>query len=85
MHTRFDDQNTAIAHIAGPDEMPLRNKRTSPMKAGSASALRIEAAANRIALIIIIVIFAVSVAYLYWKHKSADVASPPSVAGPHHG
>ena len=79
MHAGFEENDSALARIARPDEMPFRGKRPSTVNAGAA--LRIEAAANTIA-VIIVVTFAVIFAYLYWKHRSSDVAPPPTLPIP---
>jgi hypothetical protein len=55
------------------DELPLPEKRTASAKARLASAPRIEAAANAIALTMIVT-FLVTFAYLHWRHRGPEIS-----------
>lgn len=82
MRGPFDEDEAAPACSARPDELPLAE--SGAVKAGSELALRIEAVAKRIAWTIM-VIFVVTLAYLYWRHRDSGVARPetPPIPVPH--
>jgi hypothetical protein len=83
MQIRFDEDHMAQACLVRPEELPAPQSRAATAKAGPASALRIEAVANSIALTLIAT-FVVTLAYLYWKHKGPELPPPasPSIAVP---
>jgi hypothetical protein len=78
MQSRFDQNNASRGRVASGG-MPLNGRLA--VKAGSPAALRIEAAANSIA-VTMIATFVVAFAYLYFKHRvpEGSPASQPAAA-----